>query len=86
VDRETLEEMIAEAVAVSEAYSGLPCKRTCGSTDCNIPMSLGIPAICVGAYLGEGQHTREERIRADSIPIGLRIAARLILGYFDWEE
>lgn len=32
------------------------------STDCNIPLSLGIPAICFGGLLGDGVHTREEYI------------------------
>ncbi len=26
-----------------------------GSTDCNIPFSLGINALCFGGYLGEGR-------------------------------
>ena len=86
MNEDVLEEMIANAIAVSEAASGLSCQRTSGSTDCNIPMSMGIPAICVGAYLGDGQHTRQERIRADSLPIGLRIAAQVVLGYFNLEE
>lgn len=33
-----------------------------GSTDCNIPLSLGIPAICFGGLLGGGVHTREEYV------------------------
>lgn len=33
-----------------------------GSTDCNIPLSMGIPAICFGGLLGDGVHTREEYV------------------------
>ena len=49
------------------------------STDCNIPLSLGVPALCVGVYRGGGTHTREEWIEKDSLPIGLAMAIRYIL-------
>ena len=83
VDQIKLTEMTEKAVRVSEKYSGIPCKVTSGSTDCNIPMSMGIPAISVGVYQGDGTHTREERVLISSIPVGLKIAAELILEYFD---
>ena len=82
VDEKVLQEMIDEAVAISQKHSGIPCACVSGSTDCNIPMSLGVPAICVGGYLGNGAHTREEKVRIDSIAVGLKIAAELILSYF----
>ena len=82
VDQDELQEMITSAVEISEKHSGISCKQTSGSTDCNIPMSQGVPAVCVGSYLGSGAHTREEKVRIDSIPVGLKIAFELILGYF----
>lgn len=51
------------------------------STDCNIPMSLGIPSVCVGSFMGGGAHTRQEYLRADSLKSGLGIALDLALGY-----
>lgn len=48
------------------------------SNDCNIPLSLGIPAICIGVYEGGGTHTREEWIEAKSLPIGLEIAVKVM--------
>ncbi len=63
-------------------YSKTFCKVTSGSTDCNIPMSMGIPAIAVGSYRGSGEHTREEKVLIESIPVGLKIAAEIIFGYF----
>lgn len=82
VDEKILQEMIDSAVEISEKYSGIPCVKMSASTDCNIPMSLGVPAVCVGTYLGSGAHTRQEKVRIDSIPVGLKIAFELILGYF----
>ena len=49
-----------------------------GSTDCNIPLSLGIPAVTVGLILGGKPHTREEWIDISSISAGLGIAADII--------
>ena len=47
------------------------------STDCNIPLSLGIPAICVGVYNGGRAHTRDEWIDKSSLRQGLEAAIRL---------
>ena len=46
------------------------------STDCNIPLSMGIPALCIGVYRGAGSHTREEWVRKDSLVPGLEVAIR----------
>lgn len=53
-----------------------------GSTDCNIPLSLGIPSICVGCYNGSGSHTREEYVEISSLRPGLAFALDLILQHF----
>ncbi len=82
VDTRALQEMIKSAVEISQKHSGIPCRQTSGSTDCNIPMSLGVPAVCVGSYLGHGEHTREEKVLISSIPVGLKTAFELVLGYF----
>jgi di/tripeptidase len=76
------EEMIRRACEVSSKYSGMDCPLSSGSTDCNIPLSLGIPAICPGLYLGGGAHTREEWLEIKSLETGLKIAAELILDYY----
>ncbi len=49
------------------------------STDANIPMSLGIPAIDVGSYIGAGAHRREEYIEKNSLLPGLEIIIRTAL-------
>ena len=77
------EEMNRRVIEVCEKHSGIPCQTSSGSTDCNIPMSLGVPAVCVGTYRGAGAHTREESVEISSIPVGLRIAAELILDCFE---
>ena len=83
VDKDVHNRMIEKTIAICEKHTGLPCTPRSASTDCNIPMSLGIPSLCFGVYEGGGAHTREEYVVIDSLPIGLRIAFDLILGYFN---
>lgn len=49
------------------------------STDCNIPFSMGIPAICFGGYLGHGVHTREEYIEIESLKKGFPMLLACVL-------
>lgn len=50
------------------------CKSA--STDCNIPLSMGIPAVCIGVYEGGGSHTREEWVNKTSLKCGLEIVIK----------
>lgn len=59
-----------------EAVISSPVALKSSSTDCNIPLSLGIPALCIGVYRGAGSHTREEWVRKDSLGPGLEVAIR----------
>ncbi|MBQ7400013.1 MAG: M20/M25/M40 family metallo-hydrolase [Clostridia bacterium] len=79
VDEAVLSEMTENVVSVQKKYGDVEVAVNSGSTDCNIPHSLGIPAICVGVYMGGGMHTREEWLEKDSIKTGLCIALELIL-------
>ncbi len=49
-----------------------------GSTDCNIPLSKGIPSVCLGCCRGKGAHTREEYLLKDSLAPGLNLALDFI--------
>ena len=51
-----------------------------GSTDCNIPYSLGIPGVCTGGYSGEGAHRREEWISMSSMKPGIRAIMGMVAG------
>lgn len=81
VDMEKRKELFAAVEkAVMDAGAARPTPVPC-STDCNIPLSLGIPAVCVGTYRGRGAHTREEYVEKDSLGTGFRIALNLIENY-----
>ena len=81
VDEKIFNEMVENVKNICEKYSGIPCAKDSGSTDANIPMSLGIPSVCVGNYMGGGMHTREEYMEIASVPVGLKITAEIILQY-----
>ena len=55
---------------------------TGGSTDCNIPLSVGIPAICTGVVCYTGAHTREEVLHLSSLPMGSEKCMDLLCHFF----
>lgn len=67
--------------AIKKHY-GYDASYRSGSTDCNIPMAMGIPSICVGTVMGAGAHTREEYVEIDSLLPGLKVAAEMIMHHF----
>ena len=79
VDNSALANRALEAV---RAHYGIEPFCTSGSTDCNIPLSMGIPSICPGCVMGAGAHTREDYVEIDSLLPGLKVAAQLILHHF----
>ncbi len=68
---ETLKEKI---VPVIERAIEKQVRFSSSSTDCNIPLSLGVAALCIGTNMHYGVHTREEWVDKESIVKGLEIA------------
>ena len=79
VDENEIKRMCAVVADVIEEVTGSGCNYGSGSTDCNIPLSLGVPAVCFGVYVGGGAHTRSEWIKKSSIVPGLEIALKTTL-------
>ena len=73
--------MAERVIAAISRYFGWEPTASKASTDCNIPLSMGIPAVCTGCILGQGAHTREEYVEIDSLLPGLKVAFELILYY-----
>jgi len=65
------------AVPIIEDVIGEKVSFNCSSTDCNIPLSLGIKALCVGVNIHRGVHTREEWVDKASLILGMEIAIKL---------
>jgi hypothetical protein len=54
------------------------------STDANIPISLGIPSVCIGITRGGQGHTVSEWVQIAPIADGLAQLAWLCLAADDW--
>ena len=79
IDPQKIEDLKALVVPQLEAVIGQSITFKSSSTDCNIPLSMGIPALCIGVYRGGGAHTREEWIEKHSMVPGLEAAIRVAL-------
>ena len=56
-----------------DAFLGIRSRLDCSSTDANIPLSLGIPAVSIGAGgQGGGAHTSGEWFHPEGRELGLR--------------
>ncbi len=80
VDAIRQQALLARALGAMRLTCGMDAKPESASTDANIPLSLGIPAICVGAVSGAGMHTRGEWIDIASLEDGLAFAHQLVWG------
>ncbi len=80
VDETKVEYMASLCKKIVEQVTGQEVQICSASTDCNIPLSLGVPAVCVGAYNGGGAHTREEWVEKATLPLSMEIVIRVIDG------
>lgn len=62
--------LVALASACLETV-GIQPRLNIGSTDANIPLSLGYPAVCLGLTTGNGAHTTGEYINTPPLKLGL---------------
>lgn len=72
---------ILQYIRAVDAHLGIRSHADCSSTDANIPLSLGIPAIAIGAGgVGGGAHTTGEWFSPEGRDLGLkRIFLTLLL-------
>jgi acetylornithine deacetylase/succinyl-diaminopimelate desuccinylase-like protein len=57
---------------------GLEAVLTAGSTDANIPLSRGMPAVVMGISTGGGAHTLNEFVDIEPIAKGVESVARFV--------
>jgi hypothetical protein len=66
-------------VRAVDAHLGIRSHLDTSSTDANVPLSLGIPAVSIGAGgAGGGAHTTQEWYRPEARDLGLK---RLLLTF-----
>ena len=86
IDPARMEKLIAMARRIGWDVLGRELKMTAASTDCNIPHSLGIPAVAMGICRWHGIHTREEYIEKAPLPAGLEIALQVVCALAEKEK
>jgi di/tripeptidase len=79
VDWKKIEKMARICEKIIHDVTGVDVLRESSSTDCNIPLSLGIPALCFGVYMGDGWHTRNEWVEKASLFAGLEVAIKSVI-------
>ncbi len=76
ISDEKVQQMVDICVPIMEEVTGKEARIGKGSTDCNIPLSLGVSAVCIGVNIHKGTHTREEWVEKASLIPGLEIAIK----------
>lgn len=67
------ESPLLRTIQAVDAYLNVRSRSDCASTDANVPLSLGLPAISLGAGgQGGGAHTQQEWYQPDGRELGLR--------------
>jgi acetylornithine deacetylase/succinyl-diaminopimelate desuccinylase-like protein len=76
---------LLEALRAVDRHLGLRTDLRLGSTDANIPLSLGVSALSMGAGgEGAGAHTQAEWYSAKDREVGLRRVLLLTLATLEW--
>ena len=71
---------ILQYIRTVDAHLGIRSHLDCSSTDANIPLSMGIPALAIGAGgVGGGAHTTQEWFRPEGRDLGLKRILLLLL-------
>ena len=83
VDPSARQQLWDRCGAALSAALGHPAPHRSSSTDANIPLSLGIPAVTFGLYNGAAAHTRQEWLAIDSLLPGLKLGFGLVLEHFN---
>jgi len=79
------ESPILDALRAVDRHLGLQSESRLGSTDANIPISLGVPSISMGAGgEGAGAHTLAEWYSDKDREVGLRRVLLLTLAMTEW--
>ncbi|MGD0831878.1 MAG: M20/M25/M40 family metallo-hydrolase [Terracidiphilus sp.] len=76
---------LLEALLAVDRHLGLRTEQRLGSTDANLPLSLGVPSLSIGAGgEGGGAHTLAEWYSAKNREAGLKRALLLAMAMVEW--
>ena len=75
---------LIQIVEGAAARLGVEIQHEAMSTDANIPLSMGIPAVVIGTKAGGGAHTHKEFVYVDSLRLGVKFALLSLLSTEIW--
>ena len=84
--RSAQDKLVETAAKVIGRISGLAVSLEAASTDANISLSLGIPAVTLGTIVGGKAHTREEWVDLDSQRTGMKLVLHLLFALQKTEQ
>ncbi len=82
MDQDKHKALSEQVFATLKKHIGADPEIHASSTDANIPLSIGIPAVTLGTCSGGGAHTREEWVEISSLEPGYKIAFELMLAHY----
>lgn len=81
VDSEEQKKLTERCVEAIYQTTGQRPQFCPGSSDCNIPVYMGIPAVLFGTRYGAGAHSYDECLDMDKVHLSYEAVARLIASY-----
>jgi tripeptide aminopeptidase len=78
--------LVAAAVRALRETGGIQARLEVGSTDASVPLSRGLPAVCVGLTRGTRAHCLDESIELEPLGRGLASLLSLIRAVFEIPE
>ena len=78
VDEAAQRALVERCLMATAKHTGAACRPQTASTDCNVPLSMGVPACCAGLVRGGGMHTREEWVEVVSLKTGIQVALDIL--------
>jgi len=73
--------LVSQAIECLDEVN-IPPYLNIGSTDANIPLSRGLPAVCIGLTTGAGAHTLDEFINTRPLALGMEQLLHLVVRIF----
>lgn len=77
IERSKVDALKAIVQPIIEEMAGKEARVFQASTDCNIPLSKGIPGIAIGSSVNKGIHTREEWLVKETVITGLEMLIKI---------
>jgi len=86
VNPEARQALRDKVIDIMKYYVGREPVFAPGTSDADIPLSMGVPAIVFGGKLGRYVHSPKEDMEIDSLPLGFKILLSTVLLAFGRQE